>query len=72
MIYNPELEDPEANEEFLSYIKEHAVCIADLLVASEDHVVLLSTCTPEGTNGRYILVGRMLEEVPENPFRDQE
>ena len=72
VIYNPELEDPEAKEEFLSYIKEHAVCIADLLVASEDHVVLLSTCTPEGTNGRYILVGRMLEEVPENPFRDQE
>ncbi len=41
-------------------------------VTPNDHLVLLSTCSAETTNGRFILVAKILDEPVENPFPDTE
>lgn len=38
-------------------------------ITPEDHVVLLSTCTSGSTNGRYILAGKITEQVQPDPFK---
>lgn len=39
-------------------------------ITPEDHIVLLSTCSADITNGRFILVGKILDTFVENPFPD--
>lgn len=41
-------------------------------VTPDDHLVLLSTCSADITNGRFILVAKMLDHPVENPFPDEE
>lgn len=41
-------------------------------VTPDDHLVLLSTCSSDITNGRLILVAKMLDHPVENPFPDEE
>ena len=38
----------------------------------DDHIVLLSTCSADITNGRFILVAKLLDSPVENPFPDEE
>ena len=38
----------------------------------DDHIVLLSTCSADITNGRFILVAKLLDNPVENPFPDEE
>ncbi|MBQ6525079.1 MAG: class B sortase [Clostridia bacterium] len=41
-------------------------------VTENDHIVLMSTCSADITNGRFVLVGKILDyEVP-NPFPEEE
>ena len=39
-------------------------------VTPDDHLVLLSTCSADITNGRFILVCKVLDNPVENPFPD--
>ena len=39
-------------------------------VTPDDHLVLLSTCSADITNGRFILVAKILDHPVENPFPD--
>ncbi len=39
-------------------------------VTPDDHIVLLSTCSADLTNGRFILVAKILDHPVENPFPD--
>ena len=39
-------------------------------VTPDDHIVLLSTCSADITNGRFILVCKILDRPVENPFPD--
>lgn len=41
-------------------------------VTPNDRLLLLSTCSAETTNGRFILVAKLLDESVENPFPDSE
>lgn len=66
-IYRPALEE-EARAEYLALISAKAVCIRDVPVTPEDHLVLFSTCAEDVTNGRHVLVAKLLEDVPENPY----
>ena len=38
---------------------------------SDDHYVILSTCTSDSTNGRHILVGRLTEKIYKDSFDGQ-
>lgn len=37
----------------------------------DDHLVLMSTCSADITNGRFILVAKLLDHPVENPFPDE-
>jgi len=44
---------------------------ADITVTAEDRFVLLSTCSDNTTNGRSVLVGRITDEIHEDPFESK-
>lgn len=37
----------------------------------DDHLILMSTCSADITNGRFILVAKLLDHPVENPFPDE-
>lgn len=41
-------------------------------ITPDDHLVLLSTCSSDITNGRLILVAKVLDHPVENPFPDED
>jgi len=53
---------------YLEYLAEKEVNSRDIGVTEEDRIILLSTCSSRTTNGRDILVGRITDEVFEDPF----
>ena len=63
VIYNPTIGQEEKKQEFLTYIKLHAMHSNDMELSENDQILLLSTCTPEGTNGRFILVAKIYKEM---------
>jgi len=67
-IYAPNMSDPDEKEVFIERIFTEALQLREIEVSINDRFVLLSTCTPTGTNGRHILVGVIREEVPEDIF----
>lgn len=71
-IYKPGIKDPEKAEEWLDNLMQKALFVRYNDVGFNDRIVLLSTCTSDITNGRHILVGRLMQEVPENPFQSVE
>ncbi|MBS5522528.1 MAG: class B sortase [Clostridiales bacterium] len=63
-IYTPALPQ-EMRREFIESLMSRAVNVSGISVDNSDHLVLLSTCTSESTNGRHILVGKIMDrEVP--------
>lgn len=67
-IYAPNMTDPAEKQLFIDRIFNEAIQFRDIDITINDRLVLLSTCTPTWTNGRHILVGRLVEEVPEDVF----
>jgi len=67
-IYNPTVIDPELKEILIQRFFNEAIQYRELDVSIDDRLVVLSTCTQRITNGRHILVGRLMEEVPEDVF----
>jgi len=67
-IYNPTVDDPEERQILLDRLFDEAIQSRDIDVTTSDRLVLLSTCTPTVTNGRHILVGRLTDEIPQDPF----
>ena len=48
--------------DYLNYIKEHAVNYVELPFGTEEKFVTLSTCTSDSTNGRHLLIGRIMKD----------
>ena len=53
----------EGKKLYLDYIQEHAVTKLPVKVTTDDTLVVLSTCTEDITNGRFILVGKLVDKV---------
>lgn len=64
-IYTPKVSD---RDNYILYIKNHAKNYRRISINPEDHIVLLSTCSTDITNGRYILVGKITDETFKDPF----
>jgi sortase B len=58
----------EISQEYLDNILSIAINNRDVDVSIKDNIILLSTCSSVSTNGRDILIGRITEEIFENPF----
>jgi len=67
-IYNPFLTDPAGRQRLINRFESDAIQFRDVDVTISDRLVVLSTCTPSATNGRHILVGRLTENVMDDPF----
>lgn len=70
VLYTPQKEAANRTA-VLNEIKENAVQMREMDLSDEDRILLLSTCTSDITNGRYILVGKLTEEVQKDPFADE-
>lgn len=53
---------------FLDYINSTSSHIRPIDVSPTDHLVILSTCSQDETSGRYVLIGKITDEVMENTF----
>lgn len=71
-IYVPNVQGVDAQTDYIRYLMSIATYTRDIDVSSEDHIVLLSTCTEEITNGRHILVAKIEDTVQVNPYQIEE
>ena len=62
MIYEPENYEKDSRDSLLKYIKEHAVQYRKMKIASEESLIAFSTCAESETNGRVVLVGKLVEK----------
>ena len=62
-IFNVCLDTPEAKQEYLHEIENNVLYKRDMNITEADHLVLLTTCTSDMTNGRNILVGRLTDQI---------
>ena len=67
-VFRTRIVEPEDREAYLGRLWELAIHTRELEVTAEDRIVLLSTCSASATNGRDILVAKIVEEIHEDPF----
>ena len=68
-IFRVNITEPETKQAYLDLIMETALNIReDVSVTVDDRIILLSTCSPNSTNGRDILIGKITGNVPRDPF----
>ena len=66
-VFTPNVQGGQ-RQKYLDGLFAKAMHTRDIGVMAEDHIVLLSTCSSSSTNGRDILVGRITDEVHNDPF----
>ena len=62
-LFSPVGTGGEARQAYLDRILARAVCARELSVDTEDRIIVLSTCTSAITNGRYMLFGKLTDEL---------
>ena len=62
VLYEPNV-DKASRKTYLDHIYEVALHTRPLDVGTDDCLVLLSTCTTERTNGRYVLAARLTDRL---------
>lgn len=62
-IFNVCPDTSEAKQAYLMEIINNALYKRELNITEDDHLVLLTTCTSDMTNGRNVLVGRLTDQV---------
>ena len=70
-IYSPAVSEIEQREAYLDYLEEKALCTREMNISTGEHIILLSTCTSDITNGRHILVGKITDKIHKNPFKEE-
>lgn len=71
-LYQPGITGVEEQKAYLARIRENAINFRETAVQEGQHLVLLSTCTSDTTNGRHVLAGRITEEVEEETYEPEE
>jgi len=62
-LYLFALDEQEERQAYLETIRSKALTQRPIELGTEDHLVMLSTCTSQITNGRYLLIGKITEEL---------
>ena len=70
-VFTANVGDDE-RQAYLDNILAEAIHERDIGVTIDDHIVLLSTCSSDSTNGRDILVGRISDETYDDPTAEAE
>lgn len=72
VVYSVGITDEFQKQHYLNHIYEIARFVRNSPVTTQDHIILLSTCSADITNGRFILVGKILDHEVANPFPEEE
>ena len=68
-LYRRGIKDLGEEAEYLKYLSTLAIQTRDeVRILPEEQILLMSTCAGETTNGRKLLVAKITDDVPENPF----
>ncbi len=67
-VFAPRVQGKEAQQAYLQYLLDKAMYTRETGVSTEDHILLLTTCASDATNGRDILAARIMEECYTNTF----
>lgn len=67
-VFTPNIRGEETQQAYLDGLLRKATFTRDIGVTIGDHIVLLSTCSSESTNGRDILIARITDDVYEDTF----
>ena len=59
-IYNPQVKEEDEKTALLEYIDQYAIQKRKCEVTASEHLLVLSTCTSGETNGRDILIGKIM------------
>jgi len=62
----------KSQQAYLDMLLDMATHTRNLSITTDDKIVLLSTCSASSTNGRDILVGRITDQMFEDPFITEE
>lgn len=60
----------QSKETYLSAIYNRAMYTRNLDISTDDQLILLSTCTANKTNGRHLLIGRIVDDVFPAPVEE--
>jgi len=71
-IYRFNISERESKEAYLELIRSMEINSRDVRVTADDRIVLLSTCSEMTTNGRDLLVAKLTDNIPGDPFITEE
>ncbi len=71
-IYNPGVTGDTARIKYLRHLLAKKLSYRKVSADTDDHIVLLSTCTEDKTNGRLILVAKITNQTFDNPFAEKD
>lgn len=70
-VFTPCIQGREAQQAYLQNLMDKALYTRDIGVTAEDHILLLTTCSSDSTNGRDILAARITNECYSNTFNTE-
>ena len=70
-MFSPALSGEEKRQGYIDRIMNNAVHTRDVPLTPEDQLIVLSTCTTDITNGRYMLVGKIDDELHLPPVEEE-
>ena len=71
-VYAPAITEKDAQAAFLEMLMGKSLHLREAEQLSAEHIVILSTCSSDMTNGRHILAGYLTEQTYDDPFRADE
>ena len=72
-VFRLNITEQEQQQAYLDLLLDRAIhSRQDVSVTVNDKIVLLSTCSANSTNGRDILIAKITDSVPSNPFEIDE
>lgn len=69
-FYNPNMTNGDVKQQHINRIFAEAKQFRGIDVTTADRLVVLSTCTETATNGRFVLIGRLTDNIELDPFVD--
>ena len=72
IVHSTSLTTDEAKQEFLNRIQKDKLLSRNVDITMDDHLVTMTTCNLTETNGRFTLVGKILDHEVPNPFPEEE
>ncbi|WP_313187119.1 class B sortase [Lacrimispora sp.] len=70
-VFTPHVQGKEAQQAYLKALLDKALYTRGTGVTEEDHILLMTTCSSDATNGRDILVARITKDGYINSFDEE-